>query len=163
MIHYVNGFMFNCDMTQIMLIKKNKPDWQKDKYNGIGGKVEIYENPEECMIREFKEETGIDTFKGEWKHFLDLTVPKHDGFVQFYYMKAPVEYLCDYINTETETVISDEGEVKPMYVGYCLNHYNDYNDYNDYRVIPNLQWLIPIAIQHETMGKFRLPICIVEE
>ncbi|MEG2538604.1 MAG: 8-oxo-dGTP diphosphatase, partial [Clostridium sp.] len=34
-------------------------DYHKNKYNGIGGKFEEGESPEECIIREAYEETGL--------------------------------------------------------------------------------------------------------
>ena len=38
MINYVLGFA--TDGQQIVLIRKNKPDYMKGKLNGIGGKIE---------------------------------------------------------------------------------------------------------------------------
>lgn len=38
---------------------KKKNDINKDKYIGIGGHVEERESPEECILREAKEEAGI--------------------------------------------------------------------------------------------------------
>lgn len=38
---------------------KKKNDVNHDKWIGIGGKLEHGESPEECMIREFREETGL--------------------------------------------------------------------------------------------------------
>ena len=38
---------------------KKKNDNNKDKWLGIGGKIEKNESPEECIIREVKEETGL--------------------------------------------------------------------------------------------------------
>ena len=40
-------------------VKKEK-DINKDKWVGAGGKFEYGETPEECMIREVKEETGLN-------------------------------------------------------------------------------------------------------
>lgn len=42
---------------------KKKNDISKDKWLGIGGKFEEGESPEECIIREVKEELGIDINK----------------------------------------------------------------------------------------------------
>lgn len=38
---------------------KKKNDINKDKWLGIGGKFEEGESPEECIVRETKEETGL--------------------------------------------------------------------------------------------------------
>ena len=38
---------------------KKKNDINKDKWIGIGGKFEPEEAPEECLLREAKEETGL--------------------------------------------------------------------------------------------------------
>ena len=38
--------------------KKNN-DINKDKWIGVGGKIEDKESPEECIVREVKEETGL--------------------------------------------------------------------------------------------------------
>ena len=38
---------------------KKKNDLNKDKWIGVGGKFEDKESPEECAIREVKEETGL--------------------------------------------------------------------------------------------------------
>lgn len=64
---YVLGFAFNPQLTEVVLIEKNKPDWQKGFLNGVGGKVEEGETDFEAMVREFEEETGIRT--EEWKYF----------------------------------------------------------------------------------------------
>ena len=38
---------------------KKKHDLNKDKWIGIGGKFEDLESPDECLLREAKEETGL--------------------------------------------------------------------------------------------------------
>lgn len=48
------------DNQYLMLHRtKKKNDMNKDKWIGIGGKFEENESPEECIIREVKEETGL--------------------------------------------------------------------------------------------------------
>jgi 8-oxo-dGTP pyrophosphatase MutT (NUDIX family) len=43
---------------KLVLIKKNRPEFLKGRWNGIGGKIETGETPEAAAVREFKEETG---------------------------------------------------------------------------------------------------------
>ena len=38
---------------------KKKNDMNQDKWIGIGGKLEAGESPEECLLREAREETGL--------------------------------------------------------------------------------------------------------
>ena len=65
---YVLGFIFNEDLTKVLLINKVRPNWQAGKNNGIGGKIEKDETPHEAMIRETKEESNIDTEYWSWLH-----------------------------------------------------------------------------------------------
>ena len=51
MNNYVLGFAFNKNFREVLLILKNKPQWQKGLYNGIGGKIEEGELPIEAMVR----------------------------------------------------------------------------------------------------------------
>ena len=46
------------DVLMLHRVKK-KNDINKDKWIGIGGKFEPEEAPEECLLREAKEETGL--------------------------------------------------------------------------------------------------------
>lgn len=64
--NYVVGFLFSTNKKEVVLIKKNRPDWQKGLLNGIGGHIED-ETPLEAMKREFLEETGLKI--EYWKQF----------------------------------------------------------------------------------------------
>ena len=57
---YVLGFAFTTD-GRVALIQKKRPAWQAGRLNGIGGKVEGTEHSAAAMVREFREETGVDT------------------------------------------------------------------------------------------------------
>ncbi|HRL07933.1 MAG TPA: NUDIX hydrolase [Aliarcobacter sp.] len=48
------------DNEEILLLRKNNPDWQKGLYNGIGGKVELNTTPLETIIKKCQEELGVN-------------------------------------------------------------------------------------------------------
>ena len=47
------------DVLMLHRVKK-KNDVNKDKWIGIGGKFEANESPDECLLREAREETGLE-------------------------------------------------------------------------------------------------------
>lgn len=81
--------------------KKN--DVNKDKWIGIGGHFEEGESPEECLLREAKEETG-----------LTLTSWKFRGIVTFVADEWPPEYMCLFTadGFEGEMISCSEGNLE---------------------------------------------------
>ncbi len=63
--------------TLMLHRNKKNSDYHEGKYNGIGGKLESGESPEECCIREIKEETGLDAHNLKLRGFLSF--PVFDG------------------------------------------------------------------------------------
>ena len=55
---------------------KKENDMHKDKWNGLGGKFKDGESPEECVIREVKEESGLTIKKPSLKGI--ITFPAFD-------------------------------------------------------------------------------------
>ena len=48
------------DDAYLMLHRvKKEDDYTHDKWIGVGGKFERFESPEDCLLREVKEETGL--------------------------------------------------------------------------------------------------------
>lgn len=72
------------DNRYLMLHRVSKKnDINKDKWIGVGGHFEKGESPEECLLREVKEETG-----------LTLTAWRFRGIITFCPDGAPAEYMC---------------------------------------------------------------------
>lgn len=65
------GFIVSGD--NVLLIRKNRPDWQNGKFNGIGGKLEEGETPLDAMVRECREECGLYIPHNKWEHQLTIT------------------------------------------------------------------------------------------
>ncbi len=61
---------------------KKENDMHKGKWNGLGGKLEKGETPEECVIREVKEESGLIIKKPRMHGF--ITFPLFDGTNDWY-------------------------------------------------------------------------------
>ena len=81
---------------------KKENDINKDKYIGIGGHFEYGESPDECLLREAREETG-----------LTLTDYRARAIITFVYGENVVEYMHLYTATgyEGEILECDEGEL----------------------------------------------------
>lgn len=79
-------------------VKKN--DINHDKWIGVGGHFEHGESPEDCVLREVREETGYT-----------LTSYKFRGIVTFVYGEDTVEYMHLYTadGFQGEPVECDEG------------------------------------------------------
>lgn len=52
------------------------------RWNGLGGKFEAGESPEECLKREVLEESGLTVLEHDWKGF--ITFPRFSGDEDWY-------------------------------------------------------------------------------
>ncbi len=81
---------------------KKEHDINKDKWVGVGGKFEEGETPEECLLREVKEETGVT-----------LTSYRLRGCITFISDEWGSEYMFLY------TADAYEGELRPDKMKNC--------------------------------------------
>lgn len=125
---YVCGFFFSHERSMVALIEKRRPDWQKGKFNGIGGKVEPGENKNHAMWREFMEEPGADIAPSKWTHFATLHHLAREGVVHFFRADAD------------PTMPSELRQITDERVLWCPSHY-----LAGLPVMNNLRWLIPMA------------------
>ena len=92
------------DDSYLMLHRiKKENDENKDKWIGVGGKMEEGESPEECLLREVKEETG-----------LILKEYQYRGLITFVSKQWGTEYMHLFTATEYEGEIKecDEGTLE---------------------------------------------------
>jgi mutator protein MutT len=139
-IEYSVGIVFNQDLTEVILILKNRPKWQNGKFNFPGGHVELNESSIECIVREFQEECNLTT--KNWKYIGNIENANNytlDIFVLIYEEKfGKLKSLTD----------------EPV-------HWHKCNELPD-NCITNLYWLIPFAknfimqgnADHLVFGKF---------
>jgi len=124
---YVLGFLFSEDKKAVVLIKKNRPDWQKGLWNGVGGHIEKNELPISAFIREFKEETGVLLSDNQVSSF---GVMRFKSAEVFLFRAFNSKLLCNVKTTTDETIrifYLDSYEVRS-------------------KSIYNLSWLIPMAL-----------------
>lgn len=81
---------------------KKENDLNKDKWIGVGGKFEEGETPEECLLREVKEETGLTLTKYQFR-----------GIITF----LSDEWGCEYMHLFTATEY--EGELPEQMMQNC--------------------------------------------
>lgn len=70
-----------------LMIYRNKKanDIHKDKWDGLGGKFEAGETPEECVCREILEESGLTIQNPRWHGLLLFTNFKGNDWYVFVY------------------------------------------------------------------------------
>lgn len=92
------------DNKYLMLHRiKKENDLNKDKWVGVGGKFEENETPDECILRETYEETGLTLLKYRLRGIITFISDKWEG-----------EYMYLYTATEFEGDICEcsEGNLK---------------------------------------------------
>ena len=129
---YVCGFLFDKNMEHVLLIEKDHPEWQKGNFNGVGGKLQPHEIPQDAMTRELKEETGIDFVN--WRMFSVLT--DEEKYIVYFFTG-----MTDNIH-QTQQIESE----KPVVFTY---------DDLPNNILPNLNWLIPMAMD-ESIWKSKI-------
>lgn len=82
---------------------KKENDYHRGKWNGLGGKFEQGESPEECAVREIEEESGLKVKRIKMKGF--ITFPMFDGKEDWYVFLFTAEEF------EGEVIDSNEGKL----------------------------------------------------
>lgn len=139
---YVVGFLFDESKQHVALIRKARPAWQYGKLNGIGGHIEKNETPLQAMRREFFEETGATV--ANWEFFARQQGCVHCADqcdVYFFRARAPLallEGIDGFKSNEEEVVVQGVYSATPLPL--------------QDRRLPNLRWLIPLALCEENFG-----------
>ena len=116
------------DLTSVLVVYKQKPAWQKNRYNLVGGKVEEGETPEQAAIRELKEETGLDALST--MYLGKILAGQND--------EATVHCLHCLVKKDRPQPRPEETEVT-FWTDFAFIK-------NDERLMPNLRVIIPMMI-----------------
>ena len=129
------------DYLMLHRIKKEN-DLNHDKWIGIGGKFEDKESPEDCLLREAYEETG-----------LTLTDYRYRGIVTFVSDRWPTEYMHLF------TADGYEGELKE-----CDEGVLEWLPRNKLRELPHWEGdLIFLDLIEQDVPFFSLKLCYESE
>lgn len=134
---YVAGFLINPSANTIAVIRKQRPHWQRNKFNAIGGKINNGESPREAMAREFEEETGVRIEGNLWQPLCTLQghkVTAEDTDTQFtvyFFFRLTTLHLQTRLHSTTD----EEVTIMSLSDRAWLEN-----------AIPNLSWLIPMAL-----------------
>ncbi len=121
---------------------KKENDLNRDKWIGLGGKFEPDESPEECLLREVREETG-----------LTLTSWRYRGIVTFVSDRWEGEYMHLF------TADGFTGEI-----GECNEGVLEWIKKSEFAALP--QWegdRIFLRLLEENAPFFSLKLCYAEE
>ena len=90
------------DYLMLHRVKKQN-DVNQDKWIGVGGKFEADESPEDCLLREVREETG-----------LNLTRYQYRGIVTFVSQRWVTEYMHLFTarTDQADFIDCDEGDLE---------------------------------------------------
>ena len=73
------------DDAYLMLHRiKKQDDYNHDKWVGVGGKFERFESPEDCLVREVREETGLTLTRWRCRGLLTFVWGNMTEFIHLY-------------------------------------------------------------------------------
>lgn len=139
MLNYCLGFAFDSMMKEVILVRKNRPDFLAGLLNGVGGKIKENETARDAMAREFKEEAGVLVY--DWIWLADIQAPEMGYRIYVYYATDDIISL---VKTTT-----DEQIVK------CGMDSSKLKD-----LAPNVGWLLEFCTSRS--AGIRLPVEIFE-
>lgn len=150
-MRYVVGFLFDDSGQRVALMNKQRPEWQKGKLNGVGGKIEGirlplgpamdgatgYVRPEwpaEAIERECLEEFGIEV--KNWRQYAILeTMGDTIYFLEVRNTQKIEELLQKMLRTKYS-----KGDEIPAVLRTIDVQFSK-------KVIPLLKWAIPMALE----------------
>ena len=140
--HYVLGFGFctTPEGMKVALIQKQKPEWQKGRWNGIGGKLEPTDlTIAHGMSREFYEETGVRIPHLDWAYRMRI---KNDT------LKWRVDVWSTIHDMVRDVQTIEEERVELFDLSEALS----------FRVplIQNLHWMIPLCLDKDISGPVKM-------
>ena len=154
MKEYTVCYMFDRRCHNVLFTRRRKPPYV-EKLNGVGGKFEQNETPEECVVREVKEETGIELTKNQLHKIVTIELPvdyafDHETSVLHIFAAVIDESKVDYNTCEQlewldvdyilhakpkDDCLAGDGEI-PYIINLAVTYHGFGKKNNDTKVVP---------------------------
>lgn len=121
-----------------ILLAMKKRGFGEGKYNGVGGKIEGSETPEEAMIRETKEEIGVTPITYEKVGIV--------SFDEFYKGEKVNLIFYLYFVTEWEGTPTESEEMKPNWFSLDSIPYN--------QMFPDDKYWLPLILEGRKINAY---------
>jgi 8-oxo-dGTP diphosphatase len=122
---FVVGFVMDDNGRRVLLLRKRRPAWQDGLLNGCGGRVEPSETFEQAMIREAREEIGVDRIP--FAHV--VTLRRGEFECRFYRAFSTSAFAI--ADAQTDELV--ERHWTSVVIGSP-------------DLVPNLNWILPLAV-----------------
>lgn len=146
---YVVGFAFDHPGEHGLFVEKTHPSWQRGRMNGLGGKVDSGERPNDAMARKFREETrgtlvGSAAYRPDgWRHVASLVGDDWQSLVYTTRLNfMDISALNGTFNDEHERLVA-------LALGELPYR----------RTLPNVLYLVPLCVYERTV---QTPVIIAE-
>lgn len=123
MKHTVLCYVTNERKTLMLYRNKKENDIHEGKWNGLGGKIEKGESPEDAVLREVKEESNLEIIKPQMRGIITFPAFANDEDYYVYLFtanqfKGEILENCD--EGELHWIENDEVASLPMWDGDYL-------------------------------------------
>jgi 8-oxo-dGTP diphosphatase len=129
MLEYSLGLAVDAEEKDLLVIKKTKPEWQRGKFNGIGGKLEFGETAKQCMVREFEEECGIKSQESDWEPLIKFV---GSDYIVHVFVSTKID-IYEY-QTTTEEMVTIFPLAEVLFLDYGIPF------------VPNMRWLVNMIL-----------------
>ena len=126
----VAAIIFNHDMSKIFMQKQNNHDY----YMFPGGRLEIHEDSKTAILRELREELGINEdakLKYITENFIQFPNNKKYHEIGFYFVVRIEEEKYNYKLDKTYNSLDEENDGKTEFI------WLDKNELKNYKIMPN--------------------------
>lgn len=125
---------------KVLMLHRTKKahDMNEGKWIGVGGKLIEGESPRECIIRETKEETGLDLINFDLRSIVTFDFAKYDQELMFVYVADKVQGQITECNEgDLQWIALEDFDQLNLWDGdrYFLKHIFNHHDIQELKLV----------------------------